>query len=149
MSTVREDFVKFINQGNLITLAIAFVIGAAFATLVMALVTDLITPLIGAAGDFNFAGLQTHVGKSVFLEGLFLNALISFAVILLVIFFAIALPYQRHQDRKAANAAATTRPCPECLTQIPIAATRCSACTSQVPPVPPVAPASTSPAKSA
>jgi large conductance mechanosensitive channel len=138
ISSVREDFAKFIAQGNLIQLAIAFVIGAAFAAVVTALVADLITPLIGVAGNVNFAGWHTTVGQSVFSEGLFFNALITFVIVAIVVFFAIALPYQRHQDRKNANKAATTRSCPECLATIPLAARRCQFCAQ---PVPPVAPA--------
>ncbi len=138
MATIREDFGKFIRQGNLVQLAIAFVIGAAFAAVVTALVSDLVTPLIGLAGHFDFSSWQYKVNGSVFMQGAFLNALITFVVVAVVIFFAIALPYQRYLDRKAAKAAKaapTTRPCPECLTNIPIAAKRCSACTSPVPPV--------------
>jgi len=144
MGSIREDFGKFIRQGNLVQLAIAFVIGAAFAALVTALVSDIITPLIGVAGQFNFASWATTVNGSTFLQGLFLNAMIAFITIALVVFFAIALPYQRHQDRKAAKAAKaspTTRDCPECCSTIPIAAKRCSFCTSVVPPVPLPAPA--------
>jgi large conductance mechanosensitive channel len=142
MGSIREDFGKFIRQGNLVQLAVAFVIGAAFASVVTALVADIVTPLIGVAGKFDFSSWRTNVNGSVFLQGAFLNALISFIIVALVIFFLIALPYQRYQDRKAAQApkaAATTRPCPECLTNIPIAAKRCSACTSPVPPVAPAA----------
>lgn len=146
MGTVKEDFVKFVNQGNLVTLAIAFVVGAAFSALISALVTDLFTPLIGTAGNFNFSAWVFTVNGSTFQQGLFLNALIAFVTIVIVIFFVIALPYQRRQDKKAAQAAAaapTTRTCPECLSQIPVAARRCSFCTSVVPPVapPPAAPA--------
>ena len=137
MGSIREDFGKFLVRGNLVQLAIAFVMGAAFSALVQALVGDLITPLIGVAGKFDFAAWQTVVNGSVFQQGAFLNALISFVTIAIVVFFAIALPYQRYVDRKAARApkaAPTTRPCPECLTQIPLAAKRCSACTSPVAP---------------
>jgi large conductance mechanosensitive channel len=137
MGSIREDFGKFIRQGNLVQLAIAFVMGAAFAALVTALVADIITPLIGVAGKFNFASWMYSVNGSTFQQGAFLNALITFVVVALVVFFAIALPYQRYQDRKAAKApkpAPTTRPCPECLTAIPLAAKRCSACATPVSP---------------
>ena len=140
MASIREDFGRFIRQGNLVQLAIAFVIGAAFAAVVTALVSDLITPLIGVAGNFNFSSWQYKLNGSVFQQGAFLNALITFVVVAVVIFFTIALPYQRYLDRRAARAAKAapaTRACPECLTNIPIAAKRCSACTSPVPPVTP------------
>jgi large conductance mechanosensitive channel len=144
MGSIREDFGKFIRQGNLVQLAIAFVVGAAFAALVTALVADLITPLIGVAGKFDFSEWVYTVNGSVFMQGAFLNAIITFVVVAIVVFFLIALPYQRHQDAKAAKAAQvppTTRPCPECLTDIPVAAKRCSACTSPVPPFVPTPPA--------
>jgi large conductance mechanosensitive channel len=146
MASIRDDFGNFIRRGNLVQLAIAFVMGAAFSALVTALVADIITPLIGVAGKFDFSSWNTGVNGSVFQQGLFLNTLISFITIALVVFFLIALPYQRHEDRKAAlaaKAAPTTRACPECLSTIPIAAKRCSFCTSVVSPVA-AAPASSS-----
>ncbi len=138
MGSIRDDFKKFIERGNLVQLAIAFVMGAAFSALVTALVSDLFTPLIGVAGHFDFSSWTYTVRGSTFLQGAFLNALISFITIALVVFFAIALPYQRYVDRqaaKAAKAAPTTRACPECLSQIPLGAKRCSFCTSAVTPV--------------
>jgi large conductance mechanosensitive channel len=141
MASIREDFGKFVRQGNLVQLAIAFVMGAAFSALVTALVSDIFTPLIGVAGKFDFSSWRYTVNGSVFQQGAFLNSLITFVVIAVVVFFAIALPYQRYMDRKAAKApkaAVTTRPCPECLTNIPLAAKRCSACTSPVPPAGPL-----------
>jgi large conductance mechanosensitive channel len=143
MASIREDFGNFIARGNLVQLAIAFVMGAAFSALVTALVADIITPLIGVAGKFDFSSWNTYVNGSLFQQGLFLNTLISFITIALVVFFLIALPYQRHVDRQAAKAAkapATTRECPECLSTIPLAAKRCSFCTSAVSPVTPVQP---------
>jgi large conductance mechanosensitive channel len=138
MASIREDFKAFITRGNLVQLAIAFVMGAAFTALVTALVADIFTPLIGAAGNVNFNSWEVPVGKSILLPGAFFDALISFVIIALVVFFIIALPYQRWQDRQAAKApkaTPTTRPCPECLTQIPLAAKRCSACATAVTPV--------------
>ncbi|HTP53400.1 MAG TPA: MscL family protein [Thermoplasmata archaeon] len=140
MGSIREDFGKFIRQGNLVQLAVAFVMGAAFSALVTALVSDIFTPLIGVAGHFNFDGWVFHLRGSEFMQGAFLNALISFVTIAVVVFFFIALPYQRYMDRKAAKAGpapATTRPCPECLSAIPLAAKRCSCCTSPVVPATP------------
>lgn len=141
MASIAEDFGKFIRQGNLVQLAVAFVMGAAFSALVTALVADIFTPLIGVAGHFNFSAWTFTVRGSEFQQGSFLNALISFVTVALVIFFFIALPYQRYTERKAAKVKPgppTTRPCPECLSAIPLAAKRCSFCTS---PVTPVAPA--------
>jgi large conductance mechanosensitive channel len=138
MGSIREDFGKFIRQGNLVQLAIAFVMGAAFSALVTALVADIFTPLIGVAGHFDFSTWRYTFRGSTFMQGAFINALITFVTVALVVFFAIALPYQRYVDRKAAKApkaAPTTRPCPDCLSTIPLAAKRCSFCTSPVTPV--------------
>ncbi|HXW67375.1 MAG TPA: MscL family protein [Thermoplasmata archaeon] len=138
MGSIREDFQKFISRGNLIQLAIAFVMGVAFTALVTALVVDIFTPLIGVAGKFNFQSWNYTLNGSTFMQGAFLNAVITFITIVVVVFFAIALPYQRYQDRQAAKKAAappTTRPCPECLSDIPLAAKRCAFCTSMVSPV--------------
>jgi large conductance mechanosensitive channel len=145
MGSVREDFVAFINQGNLVQLAIAFVIGAAFAALVTALVADIFTPLIGAAGHFNFQSWQFDLNGSIILQGAFLNALITFVIIALVVFFVIALPYQRYKERQAAKqpaATATTKPCPYCFSTINLQATRCAFCTASLPPAPAPAAAS-------
>ena len=143
MASIREDFGKFIAKGNLVQLAIAFVMGAAFSALVTALVADIFTPLIGVAGHFDFSTWKYTLNHSTFSQGAFINAVISFVTVAVVVFFAIALPYQRYVDRqeaRKAKAPATTRPCPECLSTIPIAAKRCSFCTSTVTPV--TAPAS-------
>jgi large conductance mechanosensitive channel len=140
MASIKEDFEKFLKQGNLIQLAVAFVMGAAFSALITALVADVFTPLIGIAGHFDFSSWVYHVRGSEFQQGAFLNALISFVTVAIVVFFAIALPYQRYLDRQAKRAAAApaaTRPCPECLSTIPLAAKRCSFCTSSVTPVAP------------
>jgi large conductance mechanosensitive channel len=140
MATIKEDFVKFLKQGNLVAMSIAFVIGAAFAAVVTALVADVITPLIGAAFKFDFSTWQFTLNGSVFHQGLFLNALITFVIVALVVFFLIALPYQRYQDRQEAKkpvATPTSRPCPECLSQIPLGAKRCSSCASVVVPISP------------
>ena len=142
MGSIREDFGKFIRQGNLVQLAIAFVMGAAFSALVTALVADIFTPLIGVAGRFDFSSWRYTLNHSTFQQGAFINAAISFITVAVVVFFAIALPYQRYVDRKAAKAPkapATTRPCPECLSSIPFAAKRCSFCASPVTPVSPPA----------
>jgi large conductance mechanosensitive channel len=139
MATIREEFEKFINQGNLIQLAIAFVMGVAFAAVVTALVSDIFTPLIGAVIHVDFAAWTFTINGSTIMQGAFLNSLISFITIAVVVFFVIALPYQRHLDAVAAKAAAappTTRPCPECLSQIPLAATRCAFCAITVTPAP-------------
>ncbi|MGA8275367.1 MAG: MscL family protein [Thermoplasmata archaeon] len=136
---VLDDFKKFLVTGNLVTLAVAFVVGLAIVALIGALVTDIITPLIGAAGHINFASLGVlTINGSPLLGGALLGSAINFLVLMLVVFFLIAYPYQIHQDRQKARAAAdapTTRECPACCNQIPVKATRCGFCTSAVPPV--------------
>jgi large conductance mechanosensitive channel len=107
---VLKDFKEFLIRGNLVALAVAFVIGAAFAALISSLVADLITPLIAAiAGKPDFASLTFTVNGSTFRYGAFINALITFIIIAAVVFFLIVRPYnalmkraQRGQDKDAA-----------------------------------------------
>jgi large conductance mechanosensitive channel len=134
-----DEFKKFLIQGNLVTMAVAFVVGLAIVALIGALVADLIDPLIGAAIHINFAALGVlTVNGSSLLGGAFLGAILNFLILMLVVFLLIAYPYQMYQDRqkaKAAAAPATMRECPACINQIPIKATRCGFCTSTVTPV--------------
>lgn len=134
-----QDFKKFLIQGNLVTMAVAFVVGLAVVALIGALVTDIIDPLIAAAFQTNFAGLfVVTVRNSQVLFGALLGSAINFIILMLVVFLLIAYPWQLYQDRqkaKAAAAPATTRECPMCLNQIPLKATRCGFCTSTVTPV--------------
>ncbi len=136
---VYEDFKKFLISGSLILMAVAFVVGLAIVNLIGALVADIINPLIGAAGHVNFSSIGVlTVNGSPLLGGAFLGAVITFLVLMVVVFFLIAYPYQLSQDRKAARAAKaapTTRECPACCNQIPVKATRCGFCTSTVTPV--------------
>ncbi len=131
-----KGFRDFLSRGNLIDLAVAVVIGTAFSAVVTAIVTDLITPLIAAiAGKPNFSGLSFKVHHSTFLYGSFINALLAFLIMAAVVYFLIVTPVAKINARFKKQAEATTRDCPECLSTIPIAATRCMYCTSQVPPV--------------
>jgi large conductance mechanosensitive channel len=136
---VYEDFKKFLISGSLISMAVAFVVGLAIVALITALVDDIINPLIGAAGHVNFSSIGVlTINGSPLLGGAFLGAVITFLVLMIVVFFLIAYPYQLSQDRKAARAAKaapTTRECPACCNQIPVKATRCGFCTSTVTPV--------------
>jgi large conductance mechanosensitive channel len=136
-----KGFRAFINKGSLISLAIAIVIGTAFTAMVTALVGDLITPLIAAiAGQPNFSRLQFTVHHSTFLYGSFFNAVLSFLIIAAVVYYLIVVPQVKLTTRLTKTAEATTRDCPECLSTIPIAASRCMYCTVQLPPVNPPAP---------
>ena len=131
-----HGFKKFLLRGNLIDLAVAVVIGAAFGAVVTALVKDLLTPLIAAiGGEKDFSGLAFTVHKSKFLYGDFFNALIAFAVIAAVVYFLVVAPVARLLAFSQRKQEATERPCPECLSDIPIKATRCKFCTATVPPV--------------
>jgi large conductance mechanosensitive channel len=131
-----KGFRQFIARGNLIDLAVAVVIGTAFATLVAALVADIITPLIAAiAGKQDFSNLVFTVHNSTFHYGSFVNALLSFVIIAAVVYFLIVSPMAKITTRLNRNKAATERDCPQCLSTIPIAATRCKYCTAEVLPV--------------
>ena len=132
-----KDFRQFILRGNLVDLAVAVVIGAAFGAVVTAFVTDLVTPLIAAiGGKHDFSRLAFTINGSRFLYGSFLNALISFLVIALVVFFLVIKPVNALMERLRPERPVeqTTRPCPECLSDIPVGARRCSFCTSEVAP---------------
>lgn len=136
-----RGFRNFLMRGNLIDLAVAVVIGVAFNAVVQALVNDLITPLISAAGGSKetFANLSATVGHSVFLYGAFLNAVLSFLIIAAAVYFILVAPAARLTAYTSRNKAATQRECPECLSKIPIGAKRCMYCTAEVPPVEPAA----------
>ena len=133
-----SGFKKFLMRGNLIDLAVAVVIGVAFNAIVTALVSDLITPLIAAAGGghVSFAKLSFKLNHQPIPYGLVLNAALAFLTIAAVVYYLIVAPSDRLTARLARNKAATDRECPECLSTIPIAATRCMYCTTVVPPVP-------------
>jgi large conductance mechanosensitive channel len=130
-----KDFKEFLLRGNLVDMAVGVVIGLAFGAMITALVADLITPLIAAIGgnpDFSF--LYFTINGSRFLYGAFINALIAFALIAAVVFFLVVRPVNRlmAMRRTEPPVAATTRPCPECLSEIPVAARRCAFCASEV-----------------
>ena len=136
-----KGFRSFITRGNLIDLAVAVVIGTAFTAVVTAIVADLITPLIAAiGGQPNFANLTFVVHKSTFRYGAFFNALISFLIIAAVVYYLIVAPMAKVSARFQRNVEVTTRDCPECLSTIPVAASRCMYCTVQLPPVNPAPP---------
>lgn len=130
-----KGFKTFLLRGNLIDLAVAVVMGVAFTAVVQALVTNIITPLISAvASKPSFSALRVHIGAADFTYGLFLNALISFVIIACVVYFLIVAPAAKLLAVMNRNKAATERDCPECLSQIPVRATRCKFCTAVVPP---------------
>ncbi|MBC7582003.1 large conductance mechanosensitive channel protein MscL [Aeromicrobium sp.] len=129
-----KDFRKFILRGNVIDLAVAVVIGAAFSAIVMALVKDLVTPLIAAiGGQPDFSGLSFTINGSKFMYGDFINAVVSFLIIAAVIFFGVVQPLNKlmsHMKPSDEIEAPSERKCPECLSGIPAAAKRCKYCTA-------------------
>ncbi len=131
-----NDFKAFILRGNVVDLAVGIIIGAAFGTVVTAFVKDLITPLIAAIGGKpDFAALGFTINHSRFLLGDFINAVVSFLIIALVVFFFVVRPVNALMNLRKTEtpALAKTRECPYCLSSIPIAASRCAFCTQEVP----------------
>ena len=131
-----KGFKQFIMRGNVLDLAVAVVMGAAFGAVVTALVKDLLTPLIAAiVGKPDFSAITFEVNGSKFLIGDFINALISFILIAAAVYFFVILPMNAllaRMRRGEAPPDPTSKECPECLSSIPIAAKRCSFCTSPV-----------------
>ena len=129
-----KGFRQFMMRGNVIDLAVAVVIGAAFGAVVTALVKDLITPVIAAVvGKPDFSAIVFEVNGSKFLIGDFLNALIAFFLISAAIYLFVVLPvnsWNARMRRGEFPADPTTQKCPECLSEVPIAAKRCAFCTS-------------------
>src|SRR5919201_3476624 len=136
--TVLKDFKQFLLRGNVIDLAVAIVIGLAFAAVVTAFVQAFLIPLIGLiAGKANLSALVFTVGSNPatqFPYGLFLNALIAFILIAAVVFFLVVKPVNAlvQRSRREPTPDPTTRKCPECLSEIPLDARRCAFCTSEV-----------------
>jgi large conductance mechanosensitive channel len=124
----------FLFRGNVIDLAVAVVIGAAFGATVTAFVKDLLTPLIAAiVGKPDFSGLTFTINDSRFLYGDFLNAVISFVLVGAAVYFFVIVPVKALLERNARAAPPTapaTRNCPECLSEIPVGARRCAHCTA-------------------
>ncbi len=126
-----QGFKAFILRGNVVDLAVAVVIGGAFGAIVTALVKDLITPLIAAiVGKPDFSALTFEINNSKFLYGDFINSVVSFLLIATAVYFFVVVPLQHLLPKKAEEAPPALKDCPECLTSIPAAAKRCSACTS-------------------
>ena len=126
-----QGFKQFILRGNVVDLAIGVVMGVAFNSVISALVKDLFTPLISAlVGKPNFSSLYITVNHSTFFVGDFLNALLSFLINAIVIYFAIVLPLNKLANVAGKKQTApTTKNCLECLSEIPIGAKRCAFCT--------------------
>jgi large conductance mechanosensitive channel len=132
---VLKEFKAFILQGNVVMLAVAVVIGVAFQAVIKAIVSDILTPLLSIPGKANFESLSFTLHGSTFLYGDVLNEIIGFLGVCLAVFFIVVKPFNMLQARRVRTEEATTRDCPACLTEVPLAATRCAACTSDLPPV--------------
>jgi large conductance mechanosensitive channel len=130
-----DGFKKFLLRGNVVDLAVAVVVGAAFKEVVDALVKGVITPRIGVFGGVpNFSGLTFAVNGSEFQVGAVVNAIVSFLILAAVIYFLVVMPMNRLQARLQPKEPEpqVTRECPECLSKIPLEATRCAFCTASV-----------------
>jgi large conductance mechanosensitive channel len=127
-----EGFKSFILRGNVLDLAVAVVIGAAFTQIVNSLVENIITPIIGAfGGQPDFSALTFEINNSEFRYGAFINSLISFLIIALIVYFLIVEPMNRLMARVSPKAVeAEPAICPECLSEISPEANRCPNCTT-------------------
>jgi large conductance mechanosensitive channel len=152
-SSLLTDFKAFIMRGNVVDMAVGIIIGAAFGAIVSSIVADIIMPPVGLVlGNIDFSNLSVVLkhgstpgpytsiaaakaaGAVTINYGLFINTIISFLIIALVVFFLIVRPLAKLQTtmKKEAPAAPTTKDCPYCATAIPIKATRCPNCTSEL-----------------
>ncbi|MEZ4500437.1 MAG: large conductance mechanosensitive channel protein MscL [Thermomicrobiales bacterium] len=128
-----SEFKSFLLRGNVVDLAVAVVIGAAFGAVVTSLVDNIINPILAAiVGKPDFSDLTISIGDSAIMYGSFITAVINFVIIAAAIFFMVVKPVNAVMSRNKKAEAATTRPCPECLSEIPLAATRCAHCGVQV-----------------
>jgi large conductance mechanosensitive channel len=129
-----KGFKEFMLRGNVLDLSVAVVMGAAFGAVVTAMVKDLLNPVIAAiAGKPDFSAIAVTVNGSKLLIGSFLNDLISFLMIGAAVYFFVVLPVNHLTARMRRGEVApdpTTKKCPECLSDVPIAAKRCAFCTS-------------------
>src|SRR5689334_24385112 len=129
MAQLLKEFRAFILRGNLVDLAVAVVIGAAFTAVVNAFVKDIITPLIAAIfGKPSFSQLHFTINKSTFFYGDFINAVLTFVIVAAVLFFFVIKPVNVLMARRRTEPPVdeNVRACPECLSEIPVRATRCA-----------------------
>ena len=127
-----KEFKEFVMRGNVLDLAVAFIIGGAFKAIIGSLVKDILMPLIGLVmGGIDFAALSFSVGDAVVTYGMFIQAIIDFLVIAFVIFLIIKNA-EKAKKEEPAPAEPTTKECSFCFTEIAIKATRCPNCTSEL-----------------
>lgn len=133
-----KGFKRFLMQGNLIVIAVGLVVATAFSTLIKAFTDNVITPLVDAAGGGSHkTGLTVEVNHQALTFGAFISAVVYFVIFMLVIYFALVVPYRRYMNHRGQNVfgePAATRGCPYCLSDdLPAAATKCKYCTSELP----------------
>jgi large conductance mechanosensitive channel len=130
-----KEFKQFLLRGNVVDLAVAVVVGAAFGAVVTSLVDNILTPIVGMVFSADFRTLDFTINDSVFRYGLFLNALIAFVLISAAVFFLVVKPLNALMARRKPEPKvdSTVRDCPECLSSIPLGARRCAFCTAEVP----------------
>ena len=128
-----KGFRDFIMRGNVVDLAVAVVIGAAFGAVITSFVNDVLMQIIAAiGGQPDFSSLSFKIGEGVIKYGSFLNALITFLLIAAAVYFVVVLPMNKLAERRAKGQDPTTKECPHCLSEIPVGATRCPHCTSEL-----------------
>ena len=134
MKSFINEFKEFISRGNVMDMAVGIIIGGAFTAIVTSLVEDIITPIIGMIGGFDFSSFVVTVNNSNIAIGKFVNAVINFLLIALVLFSVIKAMNKDASivKKPAEEEAPTTKMCPYCKSEIAIEATRCPHCTSQL-----------------
>ena len=130
-----KEFRDFLFRGNVIDLAVAFIIAAAFGSVIKSLVDNIITPLVGLLGIPDMSTWSIQVGSAQVMYGLFLQAVIYLIIVAAALFFFLIKPRNTFEARRQAGveAAPTTKTCPFCATDIPVAAMRCPNCTQPLP----------------
>jgi len=132
-----SEFKTFLLRGNVVDLAVAVAVGAAFTQVVQAFVSDFITPLIALPGATQFKDLEIPIGDQHLYYGHFLDTLIAFVITAAVVFLCVVKPINHLMERRKSETdkVEENRVCPECLSKIPMAARRCAFCTAEVEPV--------------
>ncbi len=126
-----KGFRDFVLRGNVVDLAVGVVMGVAFGAVVAALVKDLLTPLIAAIfGKPDFSAIRFEVNGSNFMIGDFINAVVSFVLIAIAVYFFVMVPVNAFMTRIRGVAPGAKKTCPECMSEVPLAARRCAFCTS-------------------
>ncbi len=126
-----KEFKEFIARGNVLDLAVAVLIGAAFGGVIKSFTDDILTPVIGAFGNADFSALAINIGEASIRYGLFINAIINFLIVALVLFMVVKA-YNRMKRPDESAEEEPNKQCPYCFSSIPKQATRCPDCTSQL-----------------